>query len=110
MTLSSASRAITVELAAASTGTRELRRLPFRRLSFGTRKRRANQSAMHRAVVFSGTLRKLVLGSGRSFLRVLRRFFSERRLLYWHLFWECLDRLFWECLGRRGCFRDVFGR
>jgi len=111
MTLpAAASRAIAIELAAAPAGTRELRHLPFRRLSFGTRKRRANQPPMHGAVVFTRALLNLALGSDRRFLRMLSRFFRELGLLYRHLFWERLGRLFWERLGRRGFVRDMFGR
>jgi hypothetical protein len=106
MTLSAAAaRTIAVEFAAASPGARELRQFPFRRLSFGTRKRRANQPPMHRSVVFGPPLLSFVsfvLDSDWNFLRMLNRFFCDRRLLYRYLF--C------QCLGRRGFFRDVFGR
>jgi hypothetical protein len=101
MTLSAAARTIAVEFAAAP-GARELRQLPFRWLSFGTRKRRADQPPMHRPFVFGRDLLRFVLDSDWSFLRMLNRFFRDRRLLYRYRF--C------ECLGRRGFFRDVFGR
>jgi hypothetical protein len=104
MTLSASSRAIAVELAAAGTGTRELRHLPFRRLSFRTRKRRANQPPMHRPFVFRGVLLDLVLvlSNGRSFLRMLNWFPRERRLLN--------RRLFGECFGRGCVLRGVAGQ
>jgi hypothetical protein len=89
MTLAASSRSIAIELAATATGTRELRRLPFRRLSFGTRKRCANQPTMHGSFVFSRALVYfifvfvLVFGSGWNFLGMMHNgFFRKRRLLY----------------------------
>jgi hypothetical protein len=103
MTLSASSRSIVIEFAAAATGTRELRHLPFRRLSFRTRQRCANQPTMHGPFVFSRALLNLGLGSGWSFLRMLNnRFFGKRRLLH--------GQLLAERLGRCGFLRSVFGQ
>src|SRR5690349_556164 len=69
--LSAWSRPIVIEVALpAATGTRELGRLPFRRLSLRTRQRCANQPPMHRAFVFNRRLVDLVfvLRSGGNFL------------------------------------------
>jgi hypothetical protein len=88
MTLSASARSIAIELAPAAAGTRELRRLPFRRLSFRTGQRCTYQAAMHgpfivaRAFVALALVLVLVLGSGRNFLGVLNNwFFRKRRLL-----------------------------
>jgi hypothetical protein len=103
MTLAAASGSIAVEVATART--RELRQFPFRRLSFGTRQRRAYQPPMHRAFVFSRTLLNLVGGGGWSVFHMLSSFFRERRCLNRCLFGQRL-----RSLGGYNSLRDVFGR
>jgi len=44
---------------------REVRRLPLGNLTFGTRKRRANQSPMHRTVIVRTRGKRRFLGLGR---------------------------------------------
>jgi hypothetical protein len=110
MTLAASSPSIAIELAATTTGTRELRRLPFRRLSLGTRKRCPNQPTMHGPFVFSRALvyfiLVLVLGSGCNFLGMLHSgFFRKRSLLYGHGLGERLGR--WGFL-RSGCDERLF--
>jgi hypothetical protein len=91
MALSASSRAIAVELAAAPARTGELRHFPFRRLPFGTGKRRANQPPMHGALVVGWAFLDLIGGSGWCFLGcMLNRFFHERRFVHRNLFCERL--------------------
>jgi hypothetical protein len=104
MTLAAASGSIAVEVATATARTRELRQLPFRRLSFGPRQRCAYQPPMHRTFVFNRTLLDLVVGGGWSFLDVLSRFFRERRYLNR---WLVSKRL--SSLDSNNFLRDVFG-
>jgi hypothetical protein len=90
-----ASCAIPIEFAAAFAGTSELRRFPFGRLSFGPWKRRANEPAVHRAVVIRLPCRVLfgfVLDRGWRSFHLLDGFVCEGLFLERRVFHGRVDR------------------